>query len=88
MTNQNSIRRPPHKTNKVWTGPQFVLAMIIILISLTCLLPFVNVLATSLSSKSAILSGKVSFFPVEIDTRAYKAIFSDSAKFNFQGVEQ
>ena len=85
MTNQNSIRRLPHKTNKVWTGPQFVLAMIIILISLTCLLPFVNVLATSLSSKSAILSGKVSFFPVEIDTRAYKAIFSDSAMIRSLG---
>ena len=59
--------------------------MIIILISLTCLLPFVNVLATSLSSKSAILSGKVSFFPVEIDTRAYKAIFSDSAMIRSLG---
>ena len=67
------------KKTRIWTGPQIVLALIIILISLTCLLPFVNVAATSLSSKSAILSGKVTFFPVELDTRAYKAIFSDPA---------
>ena len=61
------------------TLPQIILNIIILLISLTCLLPFVNVAATSLSSKSAILSGKVSFLPVELDFRAYKAIFSDPA---------
>ena len=62
---------------KMWSGPQIALVIIIILISLSCLLPFVNVLATSLSSKSAILSGKVTFFPIELDFRAYKAIFAD-----------
>ncbi len=75
-TNEPSIVM---KKPRVWTGPQFILAAIILLISLTCLLPFINVAATSLSSKSAILSGKVSFWPVEMDSRAYKAIFSDPA---------
>ena len=64
---------------KTWTGYQIVLAAIIIIISLTCLLPFLNVAATSFSSKSAILSGRVSFWPVEFDTRAYQAIFADPA---------
>ena len=73
------------KKPRVWTGPQTVLALIILLISLTCLLPFVNVAATSLSSKSAILSGKVSFFPVELETRAYKAIFSDPSMMRSLG---
>ena len=63
--------------SRVWSGPQIILVLIIMLISLSCLLPFVNVLATSLSSKSAILSGKVSFWPIELDFRAYKAIFAD-----------
>ena len=67
------------KKPKVWTIHQVILSLIILIISLTCLLPFVNVAATSLSSKSAILSGKVSFWPVELETRAYKAIFSDPA---------
>ncbi len=67
---------PRHKS-KIWTGPQIILALIILAISMTCLLPFLNVAATSLSSKSAILSGKVGFWPVEWDTRAYKAIFAD-----------
>ena len=69
----------PKKKRSVWTGPQIILTLIILIISMTCLLPFLNVAATSLSSKSAILSGKVSFWPVEIDTRAYKAIFADPA---------
>ena len=57
--------------------PQIVLALIILLVSLTCVLPFVNVAALSLSSKSAILRGDVSFWPVEFDPTAYKAIFAD-----------
>ena len=60
------------KKPKIWTGPQIVLSIIILIISLTCLLPFVNVAATSLSSKSAILSGRVSFWPVELETRPIK----------------
>ena len=79
MQNKTAEPNIVMKKPRIWTGPQVILALIIILISLTCLLPFVNVAATSLSSKSAILSGKVSFWPVELDTRAYKAIFSDPA---------
>ena len=67
------------KSKPIWTGPQIILVVIILLISLTCLLPFVNVAATSLSSKSAILAGRVVFWPVEFETTAYKAIFSDPA---------
>ena len=62
---------------KIWTLPQIILMLVILLASLTCLLPFVNVAAVSFSSKSAILRGDVSFWPVEFETTAYKAIFSD-----------
>ena len=65
------------KGKSIWTPPQIILSAIIIFISLTCLLPFINVLAISLSSKSAILRGDVVFLPVELDFTAYKAIFSD-----------
>lgn len=71
------IRPIQEKKQRIWTGPQIVLTLIIVLISLTCLLPFINVAATSLSSKSAILGGKVTFWPVDWNVTAYKAIFSD-----------
>lgn len=64
---------------RIWTGPQIILSIIILLFSLTCLLPFVNVLALSLSSKSAILRGDVAFLPVETNFTAYKAIFADKS---------
>ena len=67
------------KKAKVWTLPQIILTIVILIFSLTCLLPFVNVAAISLSSKSAILRGAVSFWPVEFETNAYKAIFADKA---------
>ena len=67
------------KKAKIWTPAQIVLTIIIIIFSLTCLLPFVNVAAVSFSSKSAILRGDVSFWPVEFETTAYQAIFSDKS---------
>lgn len=67
------------KKAKIWTLPQIILTLVILVFSLMCLLPFVNVAAVSLSSKSAILRGAVSFWPVEFETNAYKAIFADKA---------
>ena len=64
---------------KIWTPGQIVLMIVIAIFSLTCLLPFVNVAAVSLSSKSAILRGVVGFWPVEFNTTAYEAIFSDKS---------
>lgn len=78
MTNQPATARALQvRKQRVWTGPQIVLTAVIVLVSLTCLLPFVNVAATSLSSKSAILGGKVTLWPVGWEFTAYKAIFSD-----------
>ena len=73
----NAVSQVANKRQKVWSVPQLILALIILIISLTCVLPFVNVAALSLSSKSAILRGDVSFWPVEFEATAYKAIFSD-----------
>ena len=67
------------KPVKVWTIPQVILMLVILLFSLSCLLPFINVAAISLSGKSAILRGDVSFWPVEFETTAYKAIFADKS---------
>ena len=65
------------KKTRIITPGQIMLMIVIAVFSLLCLLPFVNVAAVSLSSKSAILRGDVSFWPVEFSTTAYEAIFSD-----------
>lgn len=79
MTTVQAAKPMNIKKEKIWTVPQIILAIIIIACSLICLLPFVNVLAVSFSSKSAILRGEVGFFPVEFTTMAYQAIFNDGS---------
>lgn len=76
----------PARKEKVWTTPQIILVIVILIFSASCLLPFVNVIATSFSSKSAILSGRVTFWPVEFETNAYKAIFADPAMIRSMGL--
>ena len=47
-----------------------------------CLYPFLNVLAYSLSDSLAILSGKVNFFPVNLQFNAYEKIMQTSMILN------
>ena len=67
------------KKQKVFTGPQIILIIVVTIFSLSCVVPFINVIAVSLSSKSAILRGDVSFWPVEFTTQAYEALFNDAS---------
>ena len=66
-----------NKQKSKWTAGQIILVAIIFVFVLTCVLPFLNVIAISFSSKSAILRGDVSFWPVEFETKAYEIIFAD-----------
>lgn len=49
------------------------------LLSLTMILPFINVLAQSLSSSEAIMGGKVSFWPVAFTWINYEYVFGDAS---------
>lgn len=70
----------PKKKRRLGTA-QYVLIAVMLIFVLICTLPFINVIAVSLSSKSAILRGEVSFWPVEFNTKAYEVIFRDSSMF-------
>ncbi len=76
-TTKKAIPQYREKKESIWRPGQIILMLVILLTSLTCLLPFINVAAVSLSSKSAILRGDVTFWPVEFETTAYSAIFAD-----------
>ncbi len=62
--------------NKIF---DFVILLITIISALLCLLPLVNVLATSMSSTSAILASKVYFLPVETTFESYHALLKDDS---------
>lgn len=55
----------------------FVIAFIILLLSLTCILPFVHVAAKSISSNTAVLSKQVYLWPKQVNFDAYMSIFRD-----------
>ncbi len=67
----------PKKRKKKIPFGQIILVFVIFVFVLTCVLPFLNVIAISFSSKSAILRGDVAFYPVEFETKAYEILFSD-----------
>ncbi|WP_020619093.1 carbohydrate ABC transporter permease [Paenibacillus daejeonensis] len=56
------------------------------LLSLTMFLPFLNVIAQSLSSAGAIDRGEVLFWPVEITTQYYKYVFEDVSIWRAFGI--
>ena len=69
------------KKKKLSSG-QYVLIFVMVLFVLICTLPFINVIAISLSSKSAILRGDVSLWPVEFTTKAYDVIVKDRSMWH------
>lgn len=66
------------KNQKFSTG-QWVLCVVMFLFVVACVLPFLNVIALSLSSKSAILRGDVTLWPKEFTTKAYDMIVQDKS---------
>ena len=53
----------------------------LILISLLCIAPFVNLLAVSFSDKTAVAAGEVTFFPIGFTTVSYEFITNTSKFF-------
>lgn len=67
------------KKYKSWKSRLFdaVVVLLLILLGLSCLIPLLHVLALSLSSKNAALSGKVYLWPVELTFTPYKMLITD-----------
>lgn len=61
------------RKNKVSVG-MVIVYIVLTLIVFVCLYPFLNVLAYSFSGYNAVLSGKVTFYPIDFTLSAYKSI--------------
>lgn len=55
----------------------FVIALIILLLCLTCILPFLHIAVKSISSNTAVLSKSVYLWPKGVTLDAYRSIFRD-----------
>lgn len=56
-----------------------IMMFVIVLICLTCILPFIHVTAKSLSSNNYVSAQQVTLWPKGFTTDAYKQVFSDSS---------
>ena len=80
---QNTSKLVQEKKPSLWKGinrvrvSDFVIALVILLLSLTCILPFIHVAAKSISSNTAVLSKAVYLWPKDINLDAYASIFKD-----------
>ncbi|MCD7884254.1 MAG: carbohydrate ABC transporter permease [Lachnospiraceae bacterium] len=56
-----------------------VMMIILVLLCATCVLPFIHLLAKSISSNSAVLAKQVTFWPKGVNFDAYVSIFKDGS---------
>lgn len=59
-------------------GHQAILVIVLALVSLLCLLPFLNLLAKSLSEESYVVAGQVSLWPKAFNWQAYQLVLESS----------
>lgn len=52
------------------------------ILSIMCILPMINVLSVSLSSPDAVISGKVTFWPVKFTLKSYQFVLQDKMFWN------
>lgn len=58
-----------------------VLVIVLGIACVTCVLPFINLLAVSFSGSTAVAAGKVGFIPVDFTLASYKYILEDGSFF-------
>ena len=73
---KNSVVTSAPGSGRVTIG-DFVIMAFILLLSATCILPFVHVLAKSLSSNSDVLANNVILIPKHLTFEAYRAVLAD-----------
>lgn len=74
------------KRKKVWSssrvinlGIDIIIYAILILVALTCVLPFIHVFAKSISNEAYVIANKVILLPKEVTITAYQKIFADAS---------
>lgn len=79
-----SMKKNPNKI-KISTGRKVfnvINCTVLLILAMTCLLPFINLLAISFSSQFAVTANQVGFWPVGFNTKSYEFVVSSGAFFN------
>ena len=65
-----------HMKNRIFDIIVFLLVLISVL---TCIVPFLNIISMSLSSNRAVISQRVTIWPIEFNLQAYSTVFRDAS---------
>lgn len=65
---------------------QFIIYLVVILLTLSCLIPLMNVISLSFSSSQAVASNKVGLWPEEFTFAAYEKIINDAQFWRSFGI--
>lgn len=76
MDDDKSRDGVPHGVDKIKIG-DIVIMLFIGILSLTCIVPFIHLLAKSVSSSSAVMAKEVYFLPKGFNFSMYETIFKD-----------
>lgn len=75
-----------HKYYRTWTKARIKNGVIdgcfyilLLLISLTCLLPFVHIFAKSISKEAYVIANKIFLIPKDVNFHAYQKVFQDAS---------
>ena len=71
---------------KKTTAFDVILVILLGVICITCVLPFIHLLAVSFSSSSAVAAGKVGFLPVEFTPASYEYVISGGRFLHAMGI--
>ena len=55
----------------------FIIIFVLVVLCLTCILPFIHLAAKSISSNTAVMQRRVTLWPIGMNFDAYKSIFQD-----------
>lgn len=67
------------KTRIANIGIDTIIYIILILVALTCVLPFIHVFSKSISDEAYVIANKIILLPKDINFDAYKKIFADAS---------
>jgi len=77
-TNQITLKKRPRTKAQVKDAiVDLIIKIVLALIALTCVLPFIHVLAKSLSNEAYVIAQKVYLLPKGLNIEAYKKVVSD-----------
>ena len=85
MVNQPVLKKPGAAKGRRYIGSEIVFNVILTLFVLLCIIPMIHVVAQSMSGRNAVLSGKVTLWPVDLDFSAYTSVLNDPTMIRSMG---